>query len=59
METLQIESCVKGYHIYQDLWEAVIGEELQCPRERDDPADIYTVTIRKGRTVVGHLPRRL
>ena len=51
-----MESCVKGYHIYQELWEAVIGEELQCQRERDNPADIYAVAVRKGRTVVGHLP---
>ena len=49
----------KGYHIYQELWEAVIGDELQCQRERDNPADNYAVAVRKGRTVVGHLPRRL
>ena len=54
-----MQSCVKGYHIYQELWEAVIGEELQCQRERDNPADIYAVAVRKGRTIVGHLPRRL
>ena len=54
-----MESCVKGYHIYQELWEAVIGEELQCQRERDNPTDIYAVAVRKGQTVVGHLPRRL
>ena len=23
METFQMESCVRGYHIYQELWEAV------------------------------------
>ena len=59
METFELESCVRGQHIYQELWEAVIGEELQCQRERDNPTDIYAVAVRKGRTVVGHLPRRL
>ena len=59
METLRIESCVKGYHIYQELLEAVIGEELQCQPERDNPVDIYVVAVSKGRTVVGHLPRKL
>ena len=54
-----MESCVRGCHIYQELWEAVIGEELQCQRERANPADNYAVVVRKGRTVVGHLPRRL
>ena len=54
-----MESCVRGCYIYQEHWEAVIGEELQCQLERANPADIYTVVVRKGRTVVGHLPRRL
>ena len=52
-----MESCGKGYQIYQELWEAVIGEEPQSQRERDNPADIYAVAVRKRRTVVGHLPR--
>ena len=59
METFQLESYVRGYHIYQKLWEAVIEEELQCQRQHDNPIDIYTVAVRRGRTVVGHLPLRL
>ena len=43
-----MESCVRGCHIYQELWEAVIGEELQCQRERDNPADMYAVVVRKN-----------
>ena len=59
MEIFQMESCVRGYHIYKDLWETVVGEELECQRERDNPSDIYAVAVKKGETVVGHLPRRL
>ena len=54
-----MESCAKSYQIYQELWETVIGEEPQCQRERDNPADIYAVAVRKRRTVFGHRPRRL
>ena len=43
-----MESCVRGYHIYQELWETVIGEELQCQWEHDNSADIYAVAVRKG-----------
>ena len=43
-----MESCVRGYYLYQELWEAVIGEELQYQRERDNPADSYAVAVRKG-----------
>ena len=28
MESLPKESYVRGYHIYQELWEAAIGGEL-------------------------------
>ena len=54
-----MEPCVRHFHIYQKLWEAVIGEELRCQRDRDNPANIYVVVVRKGRTVVGQLSRRL
>ena len=28
METCERNSCVRGYHVYKDIWDAVIGEEL-------------------------------
>ena len=59
METFQMESCVRGYHVYKDLWEAVVGERLECQRERDNPSDAYAVAVKKGGAVVGHLPRKL
>ena len=54
-----MESCVRGYHVYKDLWEAVVGEELECQRERSNPSDAYAVVVKKGETIVGHLPRKL
>jgi len=60
METFQMESCVvRGNHIYKELWEAVVGEELKYQRERDNPSDTYAVAVKKEGTVVGHLPQRL
>ena len=35
MEVCERNSCVHGYHIYKDIWDAIIGEELQCEREPD------------------------
>ena len=32
MEVRERNSCVSGYHIYKNVWDAVIGEELQCER---------------------------
>ena len=28
MEVCERSSCVRGYHIYKDIWVAIIGEEL-------------------------------
>ena len=36
MEACERHSCVNGYHIYKNVWDAVIGEELQCERELDN-----------------------
>ena len=30
METHEIECCIRGYHIYQDVWEAAVDKELVC-----------------------------
>ena len=27
-------AAVRGYHIFMEEWEAAIGEELQCEREK-------------------------
>ena len=33
-----------------------MGKILQCEQERDNPEDLYTVSIMKGDTIVGHFP---
>ena len=57
--TFTVESCVRGYHIYKDIWDATIGEELQCARESDNSNDRYAVAVRKNNAVVGHVPRKI
>ena len=32
-EELVVELCVRGYRVYEDIWEPAIGEELPCERE--------------------------
>ena len=38
---------------------AVMGEELQCGREFDDPHDPYAVSVLKRRQIVGHVSRSI
>ena len=59
METFQKESRVREYRVYKEHWEAEIGEELECQRERRNGADAYTVAVVREGTVVGHVPRRI
>ena len=33
------ECCVHGYHVYSDVWEATIGEELNCRQESSNSID--------------------
>ncbi len=50
---------VRGFHVYKDIWNASLGEYLQCIREFGNPQDIYAVAVLKSGVVVGHLPRKI
>ena len=30
---MEIPSCVRGYHVYKDIWAAAVRELLMCSRE--------------------------
>ena len=56
MELCERNSYVCGYCIYKNVWDAVIGNELQCERELANERDRYVVALRKDGTIIGHLP---
>ena len=41
--------CVRGYHIYKDIWAAVIGKVLVYSRKPTNMADRYDVAVLKPR----------
>ena len=51
--------CVRGYHVYQTIWVAAVGEELACEREPTNKFDRYAVAVVKGGVIIGHLPRKI
>ena len=53
-----VESCVHGFHVYQDVWVPAIGETLPCCRETDNSEDRYAVAYYKSEEVVGTCPGR-
>ena len=59
METIEKECCVRGYHIYKNIWDTSIGEELACQREPSNGVNRYAVAVIKYDAVVGHLPKKM
>ena len=56
---LIIPSCIRGYHVYGEIWTAVLDEQLFCEREIGNVVDRYAVAAKNNsRITVGHLPRR-
>ena len=47
METYEVESVVRGYHIYKDIWSAAVGSTLSCRHERFNPHDSYAAAVIK------------
>ena len=54
----EMRMCVRGYHVYQQVWEAAHGEMLVCSREARNRHDRYTVAVEKNGTVIRHLPKK-
>ena len=59
MEEFGRDCCIRGYHIYKEIWRAAIGEELECDREPENSCDRYAVCVKRSGVVIGHLPRKL
>ena len=59
MDSYEHDSCIRGYHIYQNIWNAEVDEHFICEREPLNPSDRYAVAVLKDDVVVGHLPRHL
>ena len=57
--TFSVEAMIRGYHVYKDIWNAVVNEELQCQREPFNSSDSFAVAVVRGGTIVGHVPRKI
>ena len=45
MHVFTIEAMVRGYHVYQTVWEVNISEVLPCIREPGNRHDPYAIEI--------------
>ena len=51
----EIDSFVKGYHKYKNIWTPKIVETLSTEREPGNLVDKYAVCVKKNNEIVGHL----
>ena len=54
-----MDSCVCGFHVYQDVWTPIIVEILACRRETTNIEERYAIAVNKTEEVVGHVLRKI
>lgn len=54
-----VETMIRGYHIYKDVWKSSVGEQLLCEIEENNRQDSHAVAVVRTGPVVGHVPRKL
>ena len=59
MSSYRMESCIRGFNIYEEVWTPFIGERLGCADERSNREDPFAVAIKRGTETVGHIPRTI
>ena len=45
MEGFERDSCICGYHVYKEIWQAAVGEELECDRERRNTKTVLGLKV--------------
>ena len=48
MASFEIEAMVRRYHIYKDVWSAVIDEEFPCKQEDGNRFDLFAAAVCSG-----------
>ena len=59
-EWFSMDSVVRGFHVYKDVWDPFFGEELLCEQDVGNIHDPYAVSVvHSDGLVVGHVPRSI
>ena len=43
-----VDSAVRGYHVYKDVWKPAIGEKLHAEQEPDNAVDKFAMKVVKN-----------
>ena len=53
--SFNLDSFIKGYHVYQEVWSPELHEMLSAVQEPRNIVDKYAVSVQRDGEVVGHL----
>ena len=56
MYRFEVQSCIRGYHVYQNVWTLSVGQVLGCEREPQNREDPNAVATKASGIVVGYIP---
>ena len=56
---VSFKSAVRGHHVYKDVWNPVLQEELPTQQEQGNPEDRYAISVMKAGIIVGHVPKEI
>ena len=48
-EVYEVDSIVRGHHVFKEIWTPFIGEDLECKRDVSNTRDAYAVGIMRMR----------
>jgi len=54
--SFSVAAIIRGYHVYKEIWDAELNEELTCEREVGNRSDTFAVVMKKDLVTVGHVP---
>ena len=60
---MTIESAVRGFHAYREVWIPHVNQVLQTRQEIGNSEDLYAIAVVKssntGEIIIGHVPREI
>ena len=55
--TLDLETFIKGHHVYKDIWTPKQGEQLDVLMEHDNQMERFAVCVKINEKIVGNLKK--
>ena len=55
----EMESCIRGFHVYRVVWTPYIGEQLDCVLDSGNSEDPFAVAVQKDDRTISHALRTI